>query len=131
MAKKRERQTYSPDQTLVAFGIGWVACAGISYVAEIVYDDVVANGGKLPSIPDWRIHMATASLGITVFALTFYSLEALARGSKLTAWRSTAPWLPLVALTAAASFVHMPAYAMILACLLYSFCAFRWMRSVK
>jgi hypothetical protein len=131
MAKKRDRQTYTPDQTLMAFGIGCVACAGISYIAEIVHDDVIANGDNLPGFPDWRIHMATACLGITVFALTFYSLEALARGSKMTAWRSTAPWLPLVGLTAAATIVHLPAYGVILACLIYSICAFRWMRSVK
>jgi hypothetical protein len=131
MARKQRKPAYSPEQTIIAFGVGCLACAGISYVAEITYDFLIDNGEKLPMVPGWRAHMISACLGISAFMLAFYSLEVLGRQSKAVAWRASLPWLPLVGFTAVATMVHVPAYIVIPLVLVYGIWAFRRMRSVR
>jgi hypothetical protein len=131
MARKQKKPTYSPEQTIIAFGVGCLACAGMSYVSEITYGFLVDNGEKLPMFPDWRAHMISACLGLSAFALTFYSLEVLGRQSKTIARRASLPWLPLLAFTVVGVLVHMPAYIVIPFILVYSVWAFRRMRSVR
>lgn len=131
MRKRKQKPIYSPEQTIIAFGVGCLACAGIAYVLETTYDYMIETGEKLPGLPGWRAHMGTACLGLSVLILTFYLLEVLGRESKVIAWRASSPWLPLVGLTAMATVVHMPAYVVIVVSLMYSVWAFRRMRSVR
>ena len=88
MARKQKRATYSPENTIIAFGIGCPACAGMSYVSEITYDFLVDNGEKLPMFPNWRAHMVSVCRGLAAFMLTFYSLKVLGRQSKTIARRA-------------------------------------------
>lgn len=131
MARRPKKPSYSSEQTIIAFGIGCLACAGISYVSEITYGFLVDNGEKLPMFPIWRAHMISACLGLSVFMLTFYLLEVLGRQSKTIAWRASMPWLPLLAFMAVGVLVHMPAYIVIPFILIYGVWAFRRMRSVR
>jgi hypothetical protein len=131
MAKKKATQTYSPDQTVMAFGIGLMAGVAVGFMVESIVDDLTASGLKIPGFPVWRIHMATICIGVFVFILTFYSLEALGRKSKGIAWRSTIRWLPLMVLTAAATIVHLPVYGVIFIALAYSVWAFRRMSAIR
>lgn len=131
MRKRKQKPTHSPEQTVIAFGIGCLASAGIAYVLETTYDYMIDTGEKLTGLPGWRAHMGTACLGLSVFTLTFYLLEVLGRKSRTDAWRTSSPWLPLVGLTAAATVVHMPAYLVLVVSLVYGVWAFRRMRSIR
>ena len=131
MARKQKKPSYSPEQTIIAFGVGCLACAGISYISEITYGFLVDNGEKLPMFPGWRAHMISAFLGLAAFILTFYSLEVLGRQSKTIAWRASLPWLPLLVFTVLGVLVHIPAYVVIPLVVVYTVWAFRRMRMVR
>jgi hypothetical protein len=131
MARKQKKPIYSPENTLVAFAIGWLACGGMSYVSEITYGFLIDNGEKLPMLPSWRAHMISACVGLAAFLLAFYSLEVLGRQSRTIAWRASLPWLPLLGFTAMGTLVHMPVYVVIPLILIYSVWAFRRMRAVR
>jgi hypothetical protein len=131
MPKRKQQSTYSAEQTMIAFAVGCLAGAGIAYVVEITYGYMIEIGEKLPGLPGWRAHTATACLGLSVFMLTFYLLEILGRESKTVAWRASSPWLPLVGLTAAATIVHVPTSVVIITSLVYSVWAFRRMCSIR
>jgi hypothetical protein len=62
--------------------------------------------------------MGAACMGTAAFVVIFFLLELLGYKSKVSAWRATWPWLPLVGLTALATVIHFPAYVVILMCAL-------------
>lgn len=115
----------------MAFGIGLMASLAVCFMAESVVADLTASGIRLSGFPIWRMHRATACLGVSVFIVSFYSLETLGRKSKRTAWRATAPWVPLIALTAVATIVPVPVYALIVFALANGVWAFRRMNTVR
>ena len=67
---------------------------------------------------------------ITFFVFLFF-LELLETRSRLTAWRASAPWLPLVGLTLLATIIHIPFYIVILAGTIYGVWAYRQTSSVR
>ena len=64
--------------------------------------------------------MGAVCVGSIAFVVTFFLMESLGRKSKAIAWRSIIPWLPLIALTAAATAIQIPIYIVILSGALYS-----------
>ena len=58
-------------------------------------------------VPAWQLHMGTACVGFVTFFIFLSVLEFLETKSRTAAWRSSAPWLPLVGLTAFATAVHI------------------------
>jgi hypothetical protein len=68
-------------------------------------------GSKLPG---WQFHMGSACSGIMTFFTFLFLLELHETRSRITAWRSSAPWLLLVVLTLLATIIHIPYYFVIL-----------------
>jgi hypothetical protein len=82
-------------------------------------------------LTEWRVHMGAACMGAAGLVVILYLLELLGRQSKIIAWRSNWPWLPLVGFTAMATVIHIPAYAAVSACEIYSVWAFRGTYSLR
>jgi len=131
MAKRKRKADYAHEDSLMAFFIGMAVCILFWVSAESTYGDLVAGGMRIPWFPTWRMHMFFAFVGISVFILTLYSLEMMARKSREIAKRSALPWLPLAGSMALGVIVQLPVFAMIAAGLAYSVWAFRRMRSAR
>jgi len=95
---------------LVALFCG--ACAVLT-VENYAGDAKDAGWLHMDRIPDWQLHMGTACVGFVTFFVFLCVLEFLETKSRTTAWRSSAPWLPLVGLTALATVIHIPVYIVI------------------
>jgi hypothetical protein len=92
---------------------------GIMIYGESLLGDIQnAGDSHASSLADWQVHMGAACMGAAAFVVIFFLLELLGRHSKVSAWRSSWPWLPLVGITALATVIHIPAYAVILICVL-------------
>jgi hypothetical protein len=65
------------------------------------------------------------------FFIFLFILEVLETRSRMTAWRSSVPWLPLVGLTMLATIIHIPYYIVILAGTIYGVWAYRQTSSVR
>ena len=74
--------------------------------------------------------MALCIVQVAFFVFLFI-LEVLETRSKIIAWRSSAPWLPLVGLTAIATVVHIPFYVVALIGAIYGVWAYRRTSSVR
>jgi hypothetical protein len=75
--------------------------------------------------------MGSACVGIVTFFVFLFILEFLETKSRITAWRSSAPWLPLVGFTALATIVHIPFCIVLLAGSSYAVWAYRRTSSVR
>jgi hypothetical protein len=133
MAKgKKKQESAAVDPTLIAFFVAcfWGVCG--LYSGEFLYDALHAPGvTEVPGLPSWRAHMGSVCLGVVSFVVSLYFLEELGRKSKILAWRSASPWLPLIALTVFATLIHVPTYVVVALGLLYSVWAYRRTRSVR
>lgn len=56
MHKRKQKPTYSPERTVIAFGISRLVCAGIAYVLKTTYDSMIDIRRKLPGLPGWHAH---------------------------------------------------------------------------
>ena len=128
--KKQSSHEYnhSPTPLLVALFGG--ACAFIT-VKSICGDANDAGWQQMSRLPAWQVHMGSACVGIITFFVFLFILEFLETRSKITAWRSSAPWLPLAGLTALATFVHIPFYIALLVGASYAVWAYRRTCSVR
>ena len=131
LVAKRNKPEYEIDPTLVALAVSCLGGAGGLYSAEILYGALLDSGtSDIPGLPSWRAHMGSICVGMVAFVITFFLLEALGRKSKTIAWRSSVPWLPLIVLTAVATAIHIPIYAVIITGAIYSVWAYRRTRAV-
>ena len=71
-------------------------------------------GSQMSKVPGWQFHMGSACSGIMTFFAFLFLPELHETRSRITAWRSSAPWLLLVALTLLATVIHVPYYIVIL-----------------
>lgn len=114
MAKRTKQSNAGTDQTLIALLVASLGGAGIIFYADSAWDDVRNSVGQhAPRIPGWQVHMGPTFLGEIAFVVILFLLELLGRQSKIAAWRSSWPWLPLIGFTALATVIHIPAYAVI------------------
>ena len=132
MEKRRVQSSHdynhTPTPLLMALFGG--ACAFIT--VESIFPDVVESlGHQTNKLPGWKVHMGSACVGIIAFLTFLFILEALETRSKKTAWRCSAPWLPLVGLTAIATVIHIPFYLVALIGSIYGVCAYRRTCSVR
>ncbi|MGP8259556.1 MAG: hypothetical protein ACLQM6_06335 [Acidobacteriaceae bacterium] len=89
-------------------------CALIT--AECVLTEIKDTGWQqLSKVAEWRLHTGTACIGAIAFYLFLFGLELLETNSRMTAWRSSVPWLPLVGLIALATVVHIPFWIILFA----------------
>ena len=132
MGKRTKQSHAGMDLTSIAMLVAALGGAGILIYAESALDDVRrAADQHAPSTPGWQIHMASICLAAVAFVVVLFLLELLGRQSKIMAWRSSWPWLPLIGLTALGTFIHIPAYAVIPICAANGVWAYRRTRSVR
>jgi hypothetical protein len=132
--KKKKQPDVKWDQDPTPAALIAACAAGICglYTAACVCDALTKSGNiVIPSLPPWRAHMAITCAGMVSFTLSLYFLEVLGRRSKQKAWKSSASWLPLVALTASASVVHVPTYAVVPIGILCGGWAYRRTRAIR
>jgi hypothetical protein len=132
MRQIRKDASYEYNDTsrtlLVALFYG--ACAVLTLV-------IYGGGGKdagwllMDRVPAWQLHMGVTCVGLITFFVFLCILEFLETKSRTTAWRSSAPWLPLVGLTALATSVHVPIYVVFLVGGSYAVWAYRRTCSVR
>ena len=102
---------HTPATLLLALLGG--SCAFIA--VETTLPDVMdVWGSQMSKVPGWQFHMGSACSGIMTFFAFLFLLELHETRSRITAWRSSAPWLLLVALTLLATVIHVPYYIVIL-----------------
>jgi hypothetical protein len=128
--KKRLSHEYhhTPKTVLVALFGG--ACAFIA--VEIFLPDLLELFERqIGEFPGWQIHMGATCIEFATFFVFLFFLELLETRSRLTAWRASGPWLPLVGLTLLATIIHIPYYIVILAGAIYGVWAYRQTSSVR
>ena len=132
MGKRKRQSRYEHNHTpttllMASFG---GACAFITI--ESIFPDIFDLWGKnMNKLLRWQVHMGSACVGILTFFLFLLILEVFETGSKITAWRSSAPWLPLILLTALATVIHIPFYVVIPIGAIYGIWAYRRTCSVR
>jgi hypothetical protein len=132
MVKRRVQSShdYNHTPTTLLMSLFGGACAFIT--VESIFSDVVESlGHQTNKLPGWQVHMGSACVGIIAFLTLLFILEALETRSKKTAWRCSAPWLPLVGLTAIATVIHIPFYLVALIGSIYGVYAYRRTSSVR
>jgi hypothetical protein len=130
--KKAKRQKQTTDSTPVAVVLATLCGAGALYCGEIIYDNIKDSGAPdMRQLPGWRAHMASVCIGALTFVISLFLLESLGRRSKGSALRSTAPWWPIVALTALATAIHIPVYMVAVLIVVYSPWAYAHTRQAR
>jgi hypothetical protein len=128
--KKKTSNEYSHTPTTLLVALFGGACAFIT--AESICGDANDAGWQqMNRLPAWQVHMGSVCVGIMTFCVFLFILEFLETKSRITAWRSSAPWLPLVGLTALATVVHIPIYVVFLVGGSYAVWAYRRTCSVR
>jgi hypothetical protein len=106
------------------------ACAFIT--VESTFEDMLELlGHRSGKLPRWQLHMGSPSVAFISFVVFVFILAILETGSRAKAWRSSAPWLPLAALTALAIVVHVLSYIVLLVGIFYAIWAYRRTCSVR
>ena len=132
MRKWKKKSTYEyfhlPTTLLVASFGG--ACA--FYTIENTIDDILESWGHHANKPlEWQVNMGALCVGTLTFVVFLSILQVLETRSKLTAWRSSASWVPLIGLTAVDTVVHIPFYVVALAGASYGVWAYRRTSGVR
>jgi hypothetical protein len=132
MKKRRERLDPGMDLTTFALLVGSLGGLGIVSYGESLLGDIQGTGDPhAPGLADWQVHMGAACMGATAFVIILFLLELLGRQSRMLAWQSSWPWLPLVGLTALASFIRIPVSAVIVMAALDVFWAYSRTRGAR
>ena len=126
MEKRRVQSSheYNHTPTTLLMALFGGACAFIT-VESTLPDTMESLEHHMNKLPGWQAHMGSASVGIIAFLTFLFILELLETRSKRTAWRCSAPWLPLFGLTAIATAVHVPFYLVALVGAIYGVFAYR------
>lgn len=132
MGRRKNRSSgeynHTPITLLVALLGG--TCAFIT--VETTLPDVLdVWGSQMNKFPGWQFHMGSACSGIMAFFTFLFLLELHETKSRITAWRSSAPWLLLVGLTLLATIIHIPYFILILVGTICSVWAYRQTSSVR
>ena len=132
MEKRRVQSSheYNHTPTTLLMALFGGACAFIT-VESTLPDAMESLEHHMNKLPGWQVHMGSACVGFVAFLTFLFILEAFETSSKKTAWRCSAPWIPLVGLTATASVIHIPFYLVALIGFVYGVCAYRRTSSVR
>jgi hypothetical protein len=121
--KKPTFEYHDTPTTLVVASFGG-ACAFIT-VVNTIGDIVESLGHQANKLLAWQVNMGALCVGIVTFFVFLFILVVLETRSKITAWRSSAPWLPLAGLTAIATVIHISFYIVALTGVIYGVWAYR------
>jgi hypothetical protein len=130
MTRAPEQQPDGLNLTSLALLVGSLGGLGIVTYGESLLGDIQStDDSHAPSLANWQVHMGAVCMGTAAFVIIFFLLELLGRQSKRSAWQSSWPWLPLVGLTALATIIHIPVYAVIPMSVLEAAWAYRRMQA--
>jgi hypothetical protein len=132
MGRRKSRSAYECNHTstILLLALFGGSCAFIA--VETTLPDVMDLwGSRMNKFPGWQFHMGSACSGIVTFLIFLFLLELHESRSRITAWRSSAPWLPLVGLTLSATIIPIPYYIVILVGTLCGVWAYRQTSSVR
>ena len=96
---------------MVACFVGICVLYSLEFVYRAFRD---STAGNTPLLPSWRAHMGSVCVGMAAFVIVFFFLQSFEGKPRPIAWRAASSWLSLVALTAFATAVHIPRYAVVL-----------------
>jgi len=116
---KRNREQPDVGMSLTSFAllVALLGGLGILFYGESLLGDIQSGGAPHgSSLANWQVHMGAICMGAAAFITILFLMELLSRQSKIDAWRTSWPWLPLVGVTAVATFIHVPSYAVIFIC---------------
>ena len=114
MGRRREVQLHGRKQASIALILAAIGGSGISFFADSTLDAFLGMRDQhARRLTDWQVYMGSTCLGAVAFFIFLFCLELMERRSKIMAWHSSWPWLPLIALTGLATLIHFPAYAVI------------------
>jgi hypothetical protein len=128
--KNRSSCEYNHTPTTLLLALFGGSCAFIA-VETTLPDLLDLWGSQINKFPGWQFHMGSACSGVATFFTFLFLLELHETKSRITAWRSSAPWLPLVGLTLLATIIHIPYFIVILAGTIYGVWAYRQTSSVR
>jgi hypothetical protein len=128
--KKNSTQEFNHTPTTLLVASFGGACAFIT--VENIIDEIMESWGhQVRKLLGWQVDMGSLCVGIVTFCTFLFILEVFETRSKITAWRSSAPWLPLVGLTAIATVVHIAFYFVAPIGAIYGVWAYRRTSSVR
>ena len=122
--KRKSDSAYNHTPTTLLVALSGGACAFIT-VESTAGDALEAWGHRRNRLPAWQIHMGSLCAWAVAFFVFLFLLEFLETGSRSTAWRSSAPWLPLSGIAALATAVHIPVVLVLIVGSGYSVWAYR------
>jgi hypothetical protein len=125
--KKRSSDEYNHTPTTLLVALFGGSCAFLA--VETTLPDLMDLWGS--KLPGWQFHMGSACSGIAAFFTFLFLLELHETKSRTTAWRSSAPWLPLVGLTLLATIIYIPYCIVILVGTICGVWAYRQTSSVR
>ena len=132
MGKRKRQASHEYNDTLTTLFIAvFGGVCGFIAVESTLPDVMELWGRQTNKLPGWQAHMGSACCGIATFFVLLFILEVHETRSRVTAWRSSAPWLPLVGLTLLATIIHIPYAIVIMAGTINSVWAYRQTSSVR
>ena len=115
--KKQKQEDDGTRATSLALIIAFLGGLGIYMYGENLFGDIQSGGDPHgSSLGNWQVHMGAICLGTAAFVTILFLMELPSRQSRTDAWRTSWPWLPLVGVTATATVIHIPTYAVIVVC---------------
>jgi len=110
--KKRLNDEYNNTPRTLLMALFGSACSFLA--VETTLPDLIESWGRQnDKIPGWQIHIGSAFCAAITFVIFLFFLEVHETRSRSTAWRSSAPWLPLIGLTLLATIIDIPYYIVI------------------
>jgi hypothetical protein len=128
--KKQPSYEYHHTPTTLLIALSGSVCA-FMIVETFLPDLMELWERKIGKFPGWQIHMGSRCIEIMTFFAFLFFLELFETKSRITAWRASAPWLPLVGLTLLATIIHVPYSIVILVGTIYGVWAYRQTSSVR
>ena len=132
MGRRKNRPSYEYDYTATTLLLALLGGSCAFIAVETTLPDVMdVWGSQMNKFPGWQFHMGSACSGIVTFLTFLFLLELHETRSRITAWRSSAPWLPLVGLTLLATIIHIPSYIVIMVGTIFAVWAYLQTSSVR
>jgi hypothetical protein len=107
--KKQLRYEFNHAPTTVLVAVFGGACGFIT--VESFFEEIIdLFSYRTNKVHAWQVHMGSVCVGVITFVAFLFMLEVFETRSRVIAWRSSWPWLPLVGLIAISTVVHVPLY---------------------
>lgn len=132
MGKRKKRSSEEYNHTPITLLVALFGGASGFIAVEATLPDLMDSlGRQINKLPGWQLHMGSACAGIITFFIFLFILEVLETKSRITAWRASAPWLPLAGLTLLATIIHISYYLVIPTGTIYGVWAYRLTSNVR